>query len=225
MHFDRLRALKLVSGEGCRNGLEGAEALSLLGAWAAREEVQSVVQPLPAGPFDLLMIDPPWTFVTRSEKGVTVKGAGGQYDLMTLKDIKALPVAAMAAPDCMLILWATNPLLDKAFEVMSAWGFTFKTAAHWVKRTTNGHLAFGTGYVLRGAGEPLLLGVRGKPKTARSCRSVFEGPVRGHSRKPDEAFAWAEALMPDARRCELFSRQSRNQWTTWGNESKKFDVA
>lgn len=122
------------------------------------------------------------------------------------------------------MLWATNPLLDVAFDVMAAWGFAFKTAAHWVKRTTNGHLAFGTGYVLRAAGEPLLIGTRGRPRTSRSCRSVFEGRVTGHSRKPDEAFAWAEALMPEARRIELFSRKSRAGWTTWGLEAGKFDA-
>ena len=106
-------------------------------------------------------------------------------------------------------MWATNPLLDVAFDVLRTWGFTFKTAAHWVKRTTNGHLAFGTGYLLRAAGEPLLIGTRGAPKVTRSTRSVIEGRVTGHSRKPDEAYAWAEAWMPSARRVELFSRRSR----------------
>lgn len=35
----------------------------------------------------------------------------------------------------------------------------------------------------------------------------------------------AEALIPDARRLELFSRQSRRGWQAFGNEATKFDEA
>jgi len=54
---------------------------------------------------------------------------------------------------------------------------------------------------------------------------VIEGPRREHSRKPDEAFAAAEALMPSVRRVELFSRQHRPGWDAWGNEAGKFEEA
>ena len=49
----------------------------------------------------------------------------------------------------------------------------------------------------------------GKPKTARNVRSVIEGTIREHSRKPDEAFEAAERLCGDLNRIELFSRQKR----------------
>lgn len=175
--------------------------------------------------FDLIMADPPWRFKTRSSRGVTAKGAGGQYSTMSLEDIKAMPLASIAAPNCLLWLWATNPMLPQAFDVLAAWGFTFKTAGHWAKTTRHGKLAFGTGYILRCAGEPFLIGTRGAPKTARNIRSVIMGPVREHSRKPDEAFAAAEALIPNANRLELFSRQQRAGWTVWGDQTQKFDPA
>lgn len=177
---------------------------------------------LPDGPFDLIMADPPWSFKTRSPKGVTAKGAGGQYACQDIDWIKALPVQGVAARNCLLWLWATNPMLPQAFEVMASWGFTFKTAGHWAKRTKHGKAAFGTGYILRCAGEPFLIGTRGTVRTTRATRSVIEGPVREHSRKPDEAFAAAEALLPGARRLELFSRQTREGWTTWGDEAGRF---
>lgn len=179
----------------------------------------------PFGGFDLIMADPPWSFQTRSAKGTTAKGAGGQYRCMSLEEIKAMPVAdALAAENALLWLWATNPMLPQAFEVLAAWGFTFKTSGHWVKRTKHGKLAFGTGYVLRCAGEPFLIGTRGIVKTARNVRSVIEGPIREHSRKPDEAFREAERLMPDARRLELFSRQHRPNWSVWGDQSTLFEA-
>jgi N6-adenosine-specific RNA methylase IME4 len=176
----------------------------------------------PDGGFGLIMADPPWKFATRSPKGVTRKGAGGQYEVQSLDWIKGLAVADVAAKDCLLWLWATNPMLPQAFEVMAAWGFTFKTAGHWVKRTKHGKLSFGTGYVLRCAGEPFLIGTRGSPRTSRSVRSVIEGPIREHSRKPDEAYAAAETLIPDVARLDMFSRQVRPNWTAWGNETDKF---
>lgn len=178
----------------------------------------------PAGGFGLIMADPPWSFRNFSAAGHR-KGAHAHYACADLPWIQALPVETLAAPNCLLWLWATNPMLPQAIETLEAWGFTFKTAGHWAKRTRHGRLAFGTGYILRCAGEPFLIGTRGKPRTTRSVRSVIEGAVREHSRKPDEAFAAAEALMPDAARLELFSRQQRPGWACWGNEAGKFGGA
>jgi len=170
----------------------------------------------------MIMADPPWQFMTRSPKGVTKKGAGGQYDIMSLDDIKNMPVSNIADKNCILWLWITNPMLPMGLDVMKSWGFTFKTAGHWSKKTKNGKQAFGTGYILRCAGEPFLIGTRGKPKTTRSTRSVIEAKIREHSRKPDEAFTAATKLLPDATRIEWFSRQQRDGWDTWGNEAEKF---
>jgi N6-adenosine-specific RNA methylase IME4 len=184
--------------------------------------IQQFIDLRPHGGFDLIMADPPWSFDNFSAKG-EVKNAKAQYDCTPIDWIKDLPVGVLAADNCLLWLWATNPMLPEAMRALDAWGFTFKTAGHWVKRTTHGKLAFGTGYILRCAGEPFLIGTRGQPKTTRSTRSVIEGPIREHSRKPDEAFAAAEKLMPDAKRIELFSRQQRADWTVWGNQTDKFE--
>lgn len=183
--------------------------------------------PLPTTPggFGLIMADPPWHFRTRSDKGITSKGATGQYSTMPRAAIEALPIGDLAAKDAILWLWATNPMLPDAFAVLRAWGFTFKTAGHWVKTTKHGKLAFGTGYILRCAGEPFLIGTRGQPRCARNVRSVVMGPIRQHSRKPDEAYAEAEKLLPGVARLDLFSRQPRPGWIGWGNESGKFEEA
>lgn len=172
--------------------------------------------------FDIVMADPPWSFDNFSERGEE-KNAKRQYPCMSTVDVCKLPVGDLAAKDCVLWLWATNPMLPDAFEVMRRWGFQFKTAGHWAKRTTNGKLAFGTGYILRCAGEPFLIGTMGRPEFARNVRSVIEGSVREHSRKPDEAYVAAEQLCPKATmRADIFSRQVRTGWTAWGNETAKF---
>lgn len=174
--------------------------------------------------YDFIMADPPWTYETWSVGG-NEKNASAQYDCMSLEEIKKLPIGQLASRDCVLWLWATNPLLPEAIEVLAAWGFQFKTAGHWSKKTVNGKQAFGTGYILRCAGEPFLIGTMGEPKCARNVRSVIEGPIREHSRKPDEAFEAAESLLPIARRIEIFGRQERFGWDVFGNEVDKFEAA
>lgn len=181
----------------------------------------SDISQVPLFRYGLIMADPPWVYENWSEKGEG-KNAAQQYDLMDLEAIKAMRVGDIAAKDCILWLWATNPLLPQAFEVMRAWGFQFKTAGHWSKKTSKGNQAFGTGYILRCAGEPFLIGTMGNPWTAKNVRSVIEGPVREHSRKPDEAFAAAESLAGEVPRIEVFSRQERFGWDVMGNEVGKF---
>lgn len=175
--------------------------------------------------YDLLMVDPPWRFALRSEKG-EAKSAQAQYACMSLDDIKALPVGHLARKDAILWLWATHPMLPQALEVMAAWGFAFTTSGAWVKTTSGGKLAFGTGYVLRSASEPFLIGKFGRPGTARNVRTILMAPTREHSRKPVEAYIAAEALACDAtRRADLFSRESRPGWDAWGDEAGKFDAS
>ena len=195
----------------------------------------------PAGGFGLIMADPPWSYRMYSEAGYE-KAPESQYDTMDLAAIKALQVEALAARDCLLWLWAVNPQIPQALEVMAAWGFTFKTAGTWVKRSKHGKVGFGTGYILRSANEPFLIGTRGSPKATRSTRSaIISGPDEGepwpsslitieavareHSRKPEEAFTACDELMPEARKIELFSRTNRQGWATWGDESGKFGTA
>ena len=173
--------------------------------------------------YDLIMADPPWRFDLYSDAG-EAKSPQAQYATMTIAEIAALPVSYLAAGDALLWLWATHPMIDRQIEVCRAWGFRYATSGVWVKRTTGGALSFGTGYRLRSASEPFLIGVIGNPKTARTVRTVVEGVAREHSRKPDEAYAAAEILMPGARRADLFARQRRPGWDGWGNEIEKFEV-
>lgn len=173
--------------------------------------------------YGVIMADPPWSFDNWSVGG-NAKNAKAQYDCMPLADIERLPVGHLASGNAWLWLWATNPMLPEALRVMNAWGFRFVTAGTWVKRGNTGKLAMGTGYVLRSCSEPFLLGKVGEPSTFdRSVRSVIEAPRREHSRKPDEAYAIAETLFGPAYRADLFSRQTRDGWENWGNESTKFD--
>lgn len=172
--------------------------------------------------YQVVMIDPAWRFELFSEKG-EAKSAQAHYRTMSIDEICALPVGSLAAPDCLLWLWATAPMLQQALRAMQAWGFAYCTMAVWHKKTRHGKTAFGSGYVMRSACEPVLIGTHGAPKTTNSTRNLFEGLAREHSRKPDEAYRVAEGMMPGVRRADVFSRQTRTGWEACGDESGKFD--
>ena len=175
--------------------------------------------------YSAIIADPPWQFKNYSAKGEG-KSAAAHYSCMDLPAIKEMPVGDLAAPDCLLMLWATAPMLPHAFEVMKCWGFQYKTMGTWAKQSKTGKAwHFGTGYCLRSASEPFLIGTIGRPQyQSRSVRNLIVAPVREHSRKPDTQYDMMESLIPTGRRIELFARQSRKGWDCWGNQTDKFNA-
>lgn len=172
--------------------------------------------------YGAILADPPWQFTMRSPKGYE-KSPEAHYATMSEADLACLPVHQLAAPDCMLFMWATWPQMPKAIRLMEAWGFTYKTGAPWLKRTRTGKVCFGTGYILRGATEPFLIGTIGAPSyRSRSVLGLIDAERREHSRKPPEARAMVEKLLPDVWRCELFAREPWPGADVWGNEAGKF---
>lgn len=185
--------------------------------------------------YGAILADPPWSYEMRSDKGYA-KSPEAHYDTMSSNALKALPVSHLAGRDCYLFMWSTWPHLAQAMELMEAWGFTYITGGSWTKRTPNWKLCFGTGYVLRSATEPYLVGKIGAPRPAsRSERNVLIAPEeipdgieairREHSRKPVQMRQMIERLVPDAFCAELFAREPWPGHDIWGNESGKFAEA
>jgi N6-adenosine-specific RNA methylase IME4 len=163
--------------------------------------------------YRVVYADPPWTFATYSAKGKG-KSPERHYQCLTLPEIKALPVAELAADDCALFLWVTMPTLPQGLEVIRSWGFTYKSRAFcWAKLTRTGkQWHFGCGYSTRKNPEDCLLATRGRPRVLdRGVPELIVAPVREHSRKPDEARQRIERLFAGPR-VELFARQ---RWPGW----------
>jgi len=174
---------------------------------------------------DLIVADPAWEYVMWGDGGYE-KAPQAHYDCMTVEEICALPVNQLARGDCVLFLWTTWPFMPVALQVMDAWGFTYKTGGAWRKVTRNGKVRMGPGYIVRSACEPWLIGTIGEPRYGnKSTRNLIDGLAREHSRKPDEAYAILERLVPATVRVDLFARQQRPGWHAWGNETTKFGAA
>jgi len=72
--------------------------------------------------------------------------------------------------------------------------------------------------------EPILLCTNGSPDVP-ALPSLFDGVAREHSRKPDEFYAMVEKATRGACRCDLFSRQERQGWDSWGDQTSHFAEA
>jgi N6-adenosine-specific RNA methylase IME4 len=167
-----------------------------------------------------IVADPPWAYeqsriVTTSKTASTRPEASAQYPTMADADIAALPVAEWCEADAHLYLWATNPRLRSAFEIVEAWGFEYRTLLTWEKQGT-----LGMGYYFRGQTEHVLFATRGKLpiEPSKRARNIFSAPKTGHSVKPDAFMDLVERVSPGPY-LEMFSRRSRFGWDTWGNEA------
>jgi N6-adenosine-specific RNA methylase IME4 len=146
------------------------------------------------------------------------RAADNHYPTSALEEIKALAVAKIAAPDCVLFLWATVPMLPQALEVMATWGFTYKSNITWAKDK------IGTGYWSRNKHEHLLIGTRGDvpaPAMGTQAASLIEAPVGRHSEKPAIFHEIIEGYFPTLPKIELHARGAvaRAGWDMWGLEA------
>lgn len=167
----------------------------------------------------VILADPPWHFMTRSDKGEG-RSANQHYTTNPLDEIKALPVAALASPDCVLLIWMVDWCPGAALEVIKAWGFEHKTTGFtWAKTNKgSGGMFMGQGYWTRANPESCWLATKGSPKRVNAdVRQLIIAPVSEHSRKPDEVYARIEQLVRGPY-LELYARRPREGWTTWGNE-------
>ncbi len=168
--------------------------------------------PLPAGRFELIYADPPWQLGSPNSD----YAPENYYPTLSLEEIKALSVPSADA--AVLFLWAVNCALPSALEVMSAWGFSYRSNLVWVKQ------GIGLGTWVRHRHELLLVGIKGGfPPPAPTLRpdSVIEAARRRHSEKPVSVYELLERSYPKAKRLELFARSLRPGWSVWGNEVVK----
>lgn len=173
--------------------------------------------------FATVMADPPWRFVNRTGKIAPEHKRLARYPTMTIEEISALPVSEFLEDTSHCYLWVPNALLPDGLQVLSAWGFNYKSNIIWHKiRKDGGSDGRGVGFYFRNVTEVLLFGTRGKNartlQAGRTQVNLFSTRKREHSRKPDEQYeiiescSWGPYL-------ELFGRGRRKDWTVWGNQA------
>jgi len=173
--------------------------------------------------FASLLADPPWQFQNRTGKMAPEHRRLSRYSTLTMSELALLPVEGLAADTAHLYLWVPNALLPNGLELMSAWGFQYKSNIVWHKiRKDGGSDGRGVGFYFRNVTELLLFGVRGKNartlEAGRTQVNYIGTRKREHSRKPDEQYDLIESCSPGPY-LELFARGVRKNWVSWGNQA------
>ena len=184
---------------------------------ARKVELGARITALPDKKYGVIVADPEWRFEVYSRETGMDRSAENHYPTSDYEAINARDVEAIAAPDCVLFLWATVPMLEKALGTMAAWGFGYKTNFVWIKDR------IGTGYWNRNKHELLLLGTRGAvpaPAMGDQFASAIEAPVGEHSAKPEIFLEMIERHYPNVPKIELNCRGApRAGWDAWGNQA------
>ncbi|NWV71104.1 METL4 protein, partial [Malurus elegans] len=178
--------------------------------------------------YDVIVIDPPW-------ENKSVKRSN-RYSHLSSWQIKQIPLPALAAPNCLVVMWVTNRQKHLRFvkdELYPHWSVKTLAEWHWVKITRAGEFVLPLESLHKKPYEVLVLGrVQGDVKeTLRKSESVLPIPEHKlivsipcslHSHKPPLAAVLAEFIRPDVECLELFARSLQPGWTSWGNEVLKF---
>jgi N6-adenosine-specific RNA methylase IME4 len=187
-----------------------AEARRVIREWRAQTRTAQMAKeppPFPIGTWRTIVADPPYRYEHDWGDGL----AADHYATMTCEEISALPISGRAAPDSHLYLWAPVTKIPDGIAICEAWGFRFVSLLTWVKP------GLGLGTYWRISTEHIIFGVRGRLATRPNHRNWFEARRGRHSAKPAEFYTLVENASPGPY-LELFARQRREGWETWGNE-------
>lgn len=166
--------------------------------------------------YKTIVADPPWRYKNIKTGGSMRSGSAQKYKTLSTEEICDLDIIRnVSGENSILFLWATIPMLPDAFRVMEAWHYKYKTAIIWRKT-----MSLGMGFWFRGQCEICLMGIKGKVKAFRYQESNFiQSKVRKHSQKPLEFFKLIEPICLEPK-IELFAREERKGWASWGDEIK-----
>lgn len=176
------------------------------------KEIESNKYLPPAGKFDVITIDPPWPYGTQYDP--LGRRAANPYPEMSLEEIEAIELPS--SDNCILWLWTTHKFMRDSFALLDAWGFRDVAIVTWVKDR------MGLGSWLRSQSEFCIMAVKGNPTVNLTNQTtIINGPLREHSRKPDEFYSMVDKLCTGYK-IDWFSREKREGWAQFGNDKEKF---
>jgi N6-adenosine-specific RNA methylase IME4 len=168
--------------------------------------------------YSIIYADPAWDYDNRIQHNgkETTGSAVYHYPTMKIEEMKKINVKDICEKDCLLFMWSSSPHLPQAIELMTAWGFEYKTIAFvWDKQRVN------PSYYAMSQVEVCLVGKKGnipKPRGTRNERQFLSEMRTKHSKKPDEIRCRIERMFPTQKKLEMFARETKEGWDCWGNE-------
>lgn len=178
--------------------------------------------------YSVLLVDPPWSYTGQQDKWAA---AAKFYDTMPDEAIYSLDVGDRLIRPGVVFLWATGPKLHLAMEAIVRWGLHYRGVGFvWVKTKKDGTPIGAQGVrpsVVKPLTEFVLVGSnvaegRPLPLSDESIRQTIFAPRREHSRKPVEVMERIESMYPHLSKLEMFARERRDGWDSWGDELDKW---
>jgi len=178
--------------------------------------------------YQIVYADPPWDYGNRmfsSNKNDSQRAITRAYETMKVEDITKLPIKNIINNDSVCFMWTTDAYIPCAIEIMTAWGFKYKTIAFtWIKKEKSGKQVCYMGqWTMKGC-EIVLLGTRGRMTQYLKSRKVrqLQSAIRDrkkHSQKPQIIRDKIVEMFGDKlAKIELFAREKYEGWDVWGNE-------
>jgi len=163
---------------------------------------------LPSDVFQVIYCDPAWHY---NNSGFDMS-ANKHYLTVPTEEMAAWKIPSIADVNSVCFMWVTNPMLSDGLFLLNSWGFEYKTNMVWVKEK---HTA---GFYVFGQHELLLIGVKGSMLPKEKLKSIIQGENKQHSQKPEIVYEIIEQMYPGLKSIELFARNKRKGWSSWGNE-------
>jgi N6-adenosine-specific RNA methylase IME4 len=167
-------------------------------------------------PYSTVVVDPPWHYERSTMPNPhldQIRQYEGDeplpYSSMTLDEIKALPVSELG-DDMRVFMWVTNRYLRLSWSILEAWGLEAQTKTYVWCKPPMGTVNVTTEFVV--------VGKKGRPPTMPWWGTTWfnwQRPPKQHSAKPAAFFDLVEEWCPGPY-VELFARQPRLGWSSWG---------
>lgn len=198
---------------------------------------------LPDKRYGLIYADIPRHFNVHSDDTGLGRSPENHYPTLSFEQTCALPIAEIAADDCVLVFWSTAASLIDDIDIMAEWGFValrprgpdgklvrdpetlllHQASGKYCSMQVWDKIRIGLGYWFRDRHEFILIGTRGNvvpPAQGTQDQSLFSELKGEHSDKPDHVAEMIERLWPTTPKIELFRRgAARPGWDVWGNEA------
>jgi N6-adenosine-specific RNA methylase IME4 len=173
--------------------------------------------------YNVIMVDPPWKQMKGSQRKVRPNQERSlNYETMMTKEIFSLldeQIFSNAANDHCVFMWVIEKFLVECEEFMRLRGY--KRHCRFIWNKCNG---IAPAFTVRFCHEYLIWYYKDRmPPIAKSVRGKYSTVItessREHSRKPEQAYQIIEQFYPDALKIDVFSRQIRDQWLQFGDET------
>lgn len=172
--------------------------------------------------YDLIYTDPPWQQTKGGKRKARPKqGRDLDYPTLSMREIKDIHAEALKLCNQKhnVFMWTIDKYLHESEQMMKELGYMLHARFIWDKG--NG---IAPAFTVRFSHEYLLwFYKKGCMKMPREeVRGIYTTVLREastkHSKKPLCAYEMIEDMFPDSNKLEMFARNERPGWDSWGNE-------